>query len=156
MPSQIASCKKKEKAQKKPTNFTPQKTLVEQQAKKNENWERTQLIFKHCFHMPRASEDKCVCMSHFCNLALKVVAIWVLLHHAVCSQLTHMLNMLKKKGSNMWRLPSSLKMLHTSLQRAYSQGIIRKPHPARQEWLKGTSISDPCKGIGGWWLNAVM
>lgn len=83
--------------------------------------------------MPKASEDKCVCMSHFCNLALKAVAIWVLLHHAVCSQLTHMLNMIKKKLQHVKITLFSEEMHHPFLQRAYSQGIIRISHPAWQE-----------------------
>lgn len=43
-------------------------------------------------------------MSHFCNLVLKAVAICVVLHNAVCSQLSYVLH-IKKKSFNMLRLP---------------------------------------------------
>lgn len=115
--------------------FTPQRNPGRTTGKKKriERKKKNQLIFKHCFHMPKASEDKCVCMSHFCNLALKAVAIWVLLHHAVCSQLTHMLNMLKKKKLQHVKTTLFSEDTPHFLQRAYSQGIIRVSHPAWQE-----------------------
>lgn len=43
-------------------------------------------------------------MSHFYNLVLKVVAICVILHNAVCSQLSQILH-ISEKGFNMLRLP---------------------------------------------------